>query len=299
MIVRPNPNLINVLLALKGSIARKIAWRTVLLTLMAAAIVLIESMNPDSFAKVSATPFTLLGLSLSIFMSFRNNACYDRWYEGRKAWGDMTSAIRSMIRETQVIKDLAQRSAILRDLCGFAHALNAGLRRENVEQAVADWLSVMPIAGTPNIGESILRQIGQQCSDAAESGAINEWRYMLMANHLNTLTHVQATCERIKSTPLPFPYTLLLHRTIYMFCILLPFVMAEPLGWMTPLFTAIVSYTFLGLDAIANELEDPFGQDENDLPTNFLVRVLEREILHALGARDLPPVLEPVEYVLS
>jgi predicted membrane chloride channel (bestrophin family) len=83
-------------------------------------------------------------------------------------------------------------------------------------------------------------------------------------------------CERIKNTPLPFPYTLLLHRTIYLFCILLPFAMAEPLGWLTPLFTAIVSYTFFGLDAIADELEDPFGRDENDLATDSLVRTIER-----------------------
>jgi putative membrane protein len=121
---------------------------------------------------------------------------------------------------------------------------------------------------------------------------------MLLANHLTSLTQAQAVCERIKTTPLPFPYTLLLHRTIYLFCILLPFAMAEPLGWLTPLFTAIVSYTFFGLDAIADELEDPFGRDENDLPTDALVRTIERDILTELGA-EVPPALKPVDYVLS
>ncbi|MNK95012.1 Bestrophin, RFP-TM, chloride channel [compost metagenome] len=120
-----------------------------------------------------------------------------------------------------------------------------------------------------------------------------------MANHLANLTRSQAVCERIKNTPLPFPYTLLLHRTIYLFCILLPFAMAEPLGWLTPVFTAIVSYTFFGLDAIADELEDPFGRDENDLPTDAIVRNIERDILDALGVTELPPQLEPVDFVLS
>jgi putative membrane protein len=106
-------------------------------------------------------------------------------------------------------------------------------------------------------------------------------------------------CERIKNTPLPFPYTLLLHRTIYLFCILLPFAMAEPLGWLTPIFTAIVSYTFFGLDAIADELEDPFGRDENDLPTDAIVRNIERDVLEALGVTELPPQLEPVDFVLN
>ncbi|WP_448090468.1 bestrophin family protein [Pseudomonas azerbaijanoccidentalis] len=299
MIVRPKPNLIGVLTSLKGSIAKRIARRSLMVTLLASAIVLIETLHPMYFSKVSATPFTLLGLSLSIFMSFRNNACYDRWYEARKAWGDVIVATRSIIRETLVIKDTAQRHPILSNLCGFAHALNARLRQENELAASGDWLQPMPRNDTTDISGQILMQVGQQCSALNESRVINDWRYTLMANHLTSLTHAQAVCERIKNTPLPFPYTLLLHRTIYLFCILLPFAMAEPLGWLTPIFTAIVSYTFFGLDAIADELEDPFGRDENDLPTDAIVRNIERDVLAAMGTTELPPQLEPVEFVLS
>jgi len=128
---------------------------------------------------------------------------------------------------------------------------------------------------------------------------LSEWRYNLLAQRLAGLGEVQATCERIKGTPLPFPYTLLLHRTIYIFCLLLPFALAEPLGWLAPLFTTIVGYTFFGLDAIGNELEDPFGRDENDLPTDAMVRTVERDVLAALGQTPLPPALLPVGYVLS
>ncbi len=86
MIVRPKVNQFAILFTLKGSIAKRIALRTLMVTLLASAIVLMEMLHPSNFTKVNATPFTLLGLSLSIFMSFRNNACYDRWYEARKAW---------------------------------------------------------------------------------------------------------------------------------------------------------------------------------------------------------------------
>ncbi|MBS7560339.1 MULTISPECIES: bestrophin family protein [Pseudomonas] len=299
MIVRSKPNLISVLISLKGSIAKRIALRSLLVTLLASAIVLIETLHPAYFSKVNATPFTLLGLSLSIFMSFRNNACYDRWYEGRKALGAVLTEVRSLIRETQVLGDAQARSSILRDLCGFAHALKARLRQEDELSAAGTWLSHWPAARTPNLPDSILRQVSRQCSALATSGVISEWRYLLIANLLSGITAAQTTCERIKGTPLPFPYTLLLHRTSYMFCILLPFAMAEPLGWLTPIFTAIVSYTFFGLDAIGDELEDPFGHDENDLPMDALVRTLEREILDALGATELPPALVPVDYVLS
>ena len=109
MIVR-QPNLSGVLTSLKGSIAKRIAWRSLMVTLLASAIVLIETLHPSYFSKVSATPFTLLGLSLSIFMSFRNNACYDRWYEARKAWGDVIVATRSMINWPNCLRPSHQRS---------------------------------------------------------------------------------------------------------------------------------------------------------------------------------------------
>lgn len=299
MIVRSKPSLVNVLISIKGSIAKRIVMRSLLVTLLASAIVLVETIHPAYFSKVNATPFTLLGLSLSIFMSFRNNACYDRWYEARKALGKIVMEVRSMIRETQAIKDKQQRSDILRNLCGFAHALNAKLCKEDELSAAGTWLSKLPPASTPNIPDSILQEIGLQCSKLTEANELSEWRYILIANHLTKLTNALAVCERIKGTPLPFPYTLLLHRTTYIFCILLPFAMAEPMGWLTPIFTAIVSYTFFCLDAIGDELEDPFGHDENDLPSNAIVRNIEREILAALGATELPPVLQPVDFVLS
>jgi len=298
MIIRPKVNQFAILFTLKGSIAKRIAMRTLMVTLLASAIVLVEILHPSNFTKVNATPFTLLGLSLSIFMNFRNNACYDRWYEARKAWGEVIVHIRSVIRETHVIRESAERKPLLLNLCGFAHALNARLRKESEADASSQWIMPKPDPQTPDYSGRILQTVGQQCSDLHHDGQLTEWRYMLLANHLTSLTQAQAVCERIKTTPLPFPYTLLLHRTIYLFCILLPFAMAEPLGWLTPLFTAIVSYTFFGLDAIADELEDPFGRDENDLPTDALVRTIERDILSELGA-DVPPALKPVDYVLS
>lgn len=297
MIVRPKPNLLGILFSLKGSIAKRIALRSLLVTLLASVIVLVETLHPAYFSKVNATPFTLLGLSLSIFMSFRNNACYDRWWEGRKQLGQMIIDVRSLIRETQVLTDPAERAGLLRSLCGFAHGLVARLRHEDEARAIKPWGTFQ--ANHPNLPDSLLQQLGARFSMLAEQGVISEWRYTQWETRLVSLSQVQAACERIKSTPLPFPYTLLLHRTIYLFCILLPFAMAEPLGWLTPVFTAIVSYTFFGLDEIGDDLEDPFGFDENDLPCNALLRTLEREVLAALGETDLPPPLEPVDYVLT
>ena len=291
--------MLRVLFTLKGSIVKRIALRCLMVTLLAALIVLVERHFPTYFYPVSATPFTLLGLSLSIFMSFRNNACYDRWWEGRKAWGKLIIETRSFVRESVVIGDEALRRELLRSLCGFAHALNARLRNEDDLAAARPWLPRPEALNPHNVCDSILREVGSQCSRLAERQQISDWRYSLLEQRLVGLTEVQATCERIKGTPLPFPYTLLLHRTIYIFCLLLPFALAEPLGWLAPLFTTIVGYTFFGLDAIGNELEDPFGRDENDLPTDAMVRTVERDVLAGLGDQQLPPALLPMGHVLS
>ncbi|MBA1195115.1 bestrophin [Pseudomonas entomophila] len=299
MIVPPRVNLLRVLFTLKGSIVKRIAGRCLLVTALAALIVLVEQRYPALFYPVSATPFTLLGLSLSIFMSFRNTACYDRWWEGRKAWGRLLIETRSFVRESVSIAEPQARADVLRSLCGFAHALNAGLRGEDPARAATAWLPPQARPSAHNLCDGILQTVGERCSQLAQQGQISEWRYTLLEQRLVGLSDVQATCERLKHTPLPFPYTLLLHRTIYIFCLLLPFALAEPLGWLAPVFTLLVSYTFFGLDAIGNELEDPFGHEENDLATDALVRTLERDILAALGQTPLPEPLTPRGHVLS
>jgi putative membrane protein len=92
---------------------------------------------------------------------------------------------------------------------------------------------------------------------------------------------------------------LLLHRTALLFCLLLPFALAPTLGWWTPLLVLIVSYTFFGLDALGDQLEDPFGTDDNDLPLDAMVRTIERELLFAMGRAELPPPLTAVRYHLT
>jgi putative membrane protein len=300
MIIRSKPTLWDVLFTLKGSIAGRIAWKMVWITLLAVAVTAWAGIHPDLFSRLGATPFTLVGLSLSIFMSFRNSACYERWWEGRRFWGQLIVDVRSLSRETAAVCPDAARQVILRGLCGFAHALAARLRGEDERAAAAPWMSGDEyLPATPNVPDAILNRIALEVSNLNKAGVISEWRYTVLEARLVSLSGVQAGCERIQSTPLPFAYTLLLHRTAYLFCILLPFGLAGLLGWATPFLSAVVSYTFFGLDALGEELEDPFGLDSNDLPLNALVRIVERDVLAALGAEILPPVLQPVDYLLT
>jgi putative membrane protein len=116
-----------------------------------------------------------------------------------------------------------------------------------------------------------------------------------MDRSLGALGAVQAGCERIASTPIPFAYTLLLHRTAYLYCLLLPFGLVDLIGVMTPVVVAIVSYTFFGLDALGDEIEQPFGMRAHHLPLDALCRIVEIDLLEAAGARMLPEPLQPID----
>jgi putative membrane protein len=298
VILRAKPTLWDVLFTLKGSIAKRIAIKMIVMTLFAVGVTLLARRHPEVFSQLSATPFTLVGLSLSIFMSFRNNACYDRWWEGRKQWGQLIVDMRCLARETAAFDGDPARKAILRGLCGYAHSLAARLRDEDERVAANQWIASAIASSAPNVPDAILCQVGNDCSKLVERGVVSEWRYTLLEARLVSLSGVQAACERINTTPLPFAYTLLLHRTAYLFCLLLPFGLAGLLGWATPLLTAVVSYTFFGLDALGDELEDPFGLDVNDLPLTAMVRTVERDLRAALGETELPPPLLPVDFLL-
>src|SRR5690606_13069396 len=120
--------------------------------------------------------------------------------------------------------------------------------------------------------------------------AIGDIDFRILDERLTGFSIMQAGCERISNTPLPFAYTLLLQRSIFAFCLLIPFAMVSTAGWVTVLFTVLIAYCFFGLDALSQELEDPFGSEPNDLALDALCRVCEISVYEALGeqAPDVP-----------
>lgn len=299
MIVRNTPSFRDVLIATRGSILPQIL-RPLLVVLAASAIaVLIGQAAPSWLAPLHAMPFTLIGLSLSIFMSFRNTVCYNRWWEGRQLWGRLIVAARSFARQTATL-ERAHAAPLLETLAGFTAGLAARLREEDEVAAIArhaardaEW------TGAPNPTDAVLRAVGMGCRALADARAIDAIHYSVLETQLSEMASVQGGCERIKATPVPFSYSLLLHRTAYAFCLLLPFALVPQLGLWAPFPAFLVAYAFFGLDALGDQLSDPFGRDENDLPLAAMVRTIERDLLHAAGHHDLPPVLEPDGYVLT
>lgn len=306
MIVRDRPGMFRLFLIWRGSILPRVLPELLATALFASLVTALGLHRPDWLPGLPAAAYALLGLAFSVFLGFRNSACYDRWWEARRQWGQLITEQRSLARDSVVLTPpgdaagVALRRRLLRRSAAFAHALANQLRGRDPLAGAGPYLEreeADALAGCRNPADALLRRQGSDLAEALRSGRIEAIIYRGLADRLGAMAGVQAACERIRKTPLPFAYTLLLHRTAHLFCILLPLGIVSSAGWATPIITAIVAYAFFGLDALGDQLEEPFGILENDLPLDALVRTMEGDLCEALGDTP-PPDLLPHHFVL-
>ena len=298
MILRSKPDFRDILFAVNGSILPRILPQLAGIAVVTAVAVFAADAHPGIFAKISAIPFTLIGIALSVFMSFRNSTCYARWWDGRKFWGELIIACRSLARQASGLNASHQRF-LLHGLCGFTAGLAARLRGSDELAEIGKWFDPAALAESPNPTNTVLHELGTYCITLMHNGELGAIHYSVIEGQLTALSDVQGSCERIAHTPVPFAYSLLLHRTALVFCTTLPFALAGSLAWWTLLPVLLVAYTFFGLDALGHQLEDPFGSQPNALPLNALQRIVEREMLSALGSKDLPEPIQPKDNMLT
>ena len=302
MIIRPRPHPLQLLFIIRGSIVVQVAPKVLTITLLSCLVVWLTQTHVIPTLNAGAAPFSVMAIALSVFLGFRNNTSYDRWWEARKQWGELIVQARAFSRESlAVLADSARAERLIRRSIGFAHALSARLREQDAAAAAQAWLPVVerePLLRQVNVPDALLRLINQDLAQSLRQGEITDIVYQGLLQRLLAMTGVQTACERIRTTPPPFAYSLLLHRTAWLFCLLLPFGLAGALGLVTPLVVAIIAYTFFGLDELGDELEEPFGLSANDLPLNAMVRTIEIDLLSALGVEPLPEPLTPVKYIL-
>ncbi|HAI93295.1 MAG TPA: bestrophin [Xanthomonadaceae bacterium] len=303
MILRPRPTGWQLLYILRGSIVPAVAPKVLAIFVLAVGVsALGELWHPVGIERVSVAPFSLVGLVLTIFLSFRNNACHERWWEGRKQWGQLIVETRSLARECATLMpgDATLRTRMLRNAIGFAHALAARLRGKDMQTVARPWIDdAQALASRQNTPDLLLTRISADLAAAHRAGAIDSILYGVLEQRVTAMAGIQAACERIAGTPLPFAYTLLLHRCAWLFCVLLPFGLATTLGWATPVVSAVLAYAFFGLDQLGDETEEPFGTEPNDLPLDAIVRTIEIDLLDSLGVRPLPEPLQPRGYQLT
>jgi putative membrane protein len=295
VIIRPRPGVPKLFFVMRGSIVPRIAPQIVGFGVYAALIVAAVKRGGFEPGSYGLAPFTLLGVTLSIYLVFRNNAAYDRWWEARKLWGQLIFDIRNFSRAVTALvpAESGQIRSLMMEALAFCHLLRGHLRNVDTSAEARAFVAseFAHVLDSVNRPDASIRAMGRRIGALKSAGAIGPIEFRILDERLCSMSALLAGCERIGGTPLPFAYTLLLHRSAYLFCLLLPFGLASSAGWYTPLFTAFVAYSFFGLDALSEELEEPFGNAENDLALDGLCRVCEIAVFEALG--EQPPKMLP------
>ncbi|CAH3302504.1 hypothetical protein AI2602V1_2540 [Citrobacter freundii] len=292
MIVRPQQHWMRLILVWHGSVLSKIFSRLLLNFLLSIAVIIMLPWYTMLGIKFTLAPFSILGVAIAIFLGFRNNACYSRYVEARHLWGQLMIASRSLLREVKTtLPDDAELGQFVRLQIAFAHCLRMTLRRNPQAKPLAKYLSekdLQTVFAAQSPANRILLLMGEWLAVRRRNGQLSDILFHSLNNRLNDMSAVLAGCERIANTPVPFAYTLILHRTVYLFCIMLPFALVVDLHYMTPFISVLISYTFISLDTLAEELEDPFGTENNDLPLDAICNAIEIDLLQMNDETNVP-----------
>lgn len=224
---------------------------------------------------------------IGLLLVFRTNTAYERFWEGRKAWGTLVNNVRNLARQIWVSvseiepTDRAKKIATLRLLVAFAVATKQHLRAKPINEELESLMSPVqfhklktmnnpPLEVAFWIGDYLQKQHNRACIDA--------YQLIALQDLLNSMVDVLGACERILKTPIPLAYAIHLKQLLLIYCGLLPFNLVGNLGWWTGAFVALVSFIVFGVEEIGIEIENPFGYDPNDLPLNAICDTMLRNI---------------------
>jgi ion channel-forming bestrophin family protein len=218
----------------------------------------------------------VLGFVISLLLVFRTNTAYDRWWEGRKVWGSMTNTCRNLAIKLQTLPlSAADRRYFRRVIPNYAFALRNSLRENENFSEIDPILDLKPEKHLPN---QIAASIYQKITQLYTSQQIGREQYWLLSQDANILTDLCGASERIKNTPIPFTYSVFIKKFIFFYVMTLPFGWVFSLGYFIIPVVIFILYALASLELIAEEIENPFGTDANDLPLDQICHNIQKHV---------------------
>jgi putative membrane protein len=302
MIQKRNIHWFKLLFVWKGSVLPRLLPRLAMLFVMSVVVVYLRGTVFSHKIQLNPAPFTLFGIALALFLGFRNNASYDRFWEGRRIWGSLLNTTRSLARQCVTLSGYQapceETDTFIHYLVAFTYALKHQLRNTDAGPDMEKWLpaalsqKLIAVKFKPMI---ILSEASRWTNTVKEKGKMDSIILTAFDKNFDELSNIVGGCERLTHTLIPFTYKVMLHRTVYLYCFLLPFGFVDSLGWMTPIIVLFIAYTFVALEAIADEIEEPFGTEPNDLALNGMSQMIESTLLEISG-REISLEVKPVTY---
>ncbi|MEM6700687.1 MAG: bestrophin family protein [Bacteroidota bacterium] len=250
----------------------------------------IEQFGLMKFVQLNTSIYSLLGVILSIFLVFRTNTAYDRWWEARKQWGALVNNTRNLAIYVDTMfpeQDEKVRRFMAKSISNFCIALVEHLRNgvqiEKLIHLNDEERAAYERKG--HIPNYIAQQIFARIASGHRNGEINEGDYINIKAQHQSLLDILGACERIKKTPIPFSYVVYLRLFIIIYGVLLPFALVSTFHLTAIPLAMFIFFSLLGIQLMAEEIEDPFGLDCNDLPTGDIAHTIKGNVYEILEDR--------------
>ncbi|MBK7997015.1 MAG: hypothetical protein IPK14_27685 [Blastocatellia bacterium] len=246
-------------------------------------------LSSNHYIKNVSLIHTLLGFALSMLLVFRTNTAYERWWEGRKLWGSLVNSSRNLaLKINNLLEDNADKEFFSVMITNYAFALKNHLRNSFIREELN---SVQSFDATKlDLGRHIPNLIAdhmfQRLCSLNKAGKIAHEQLLFINQEMQNFTDVVGACERIKNTPIPFSYSVFLKKFIFIYVMTLPLGYVFSLQWLIVPVVVLIFYALASLELIAEEIENPFGTDPNDLPTDQISGVIKKSVTEILEKKQ-------------
>ncbi len=235
-------------------------------------------LSDTSYVKNITIMHGMLGFVISLLLVFRTNTAYDRWWEGRRMWGSLVNNSRNLALKLSVILDDENDRKYFRKMIpSYASVLHKHLNNNDTGLQLFDDVD-LEIDHHKHKPNQVAKMIFQKINDLYTTKKITGEQLILLNAEILSFTEICGACERIKNTPIPYSYSAFLKKFIFFYVMTLPFGYAFSLGYFVAPVVVFIFYVLASLELIAEEIEDPFGNDENDLPTRKMAENIKRNL---------------------
>lgn len=254
----------------------------ILIGLYSAGVAYLEleywKLSEKSFVKNLTLMHTTVGFVLSLLLAYRTNTAYDRWWEGRKLWGSLVNNSRNLaIKLNAFLEHDTDRNYFKYLIPTYASILSKHLLNEEVSQMLFEGLD-LEMDHHKHKPNYVAKLLFQKANELYKSGKITGDQFIIINAELQSFTDICGACERIKNTPIPYSYSVFIKKFIFFFVMTLPFGFVFSLGYYVIPVVVFIFYVLASLELIAEEIEDPFGGDANDLPMTKIASNIKKHV---------------------
>lgn len=270
----------------KSDTFRQLFFSLICIGIYAAVIVFLETHYFPIITKNPTVMHSILGFVLSMLLVFRTNSAYDRWWEGRKIWGSAVNNSRNLSLKLSVIVTDQKTRLELKDLIiNYMFSFKNHLRGKDIpeEFTPTNALSLNEFSAAKHKPNRIAKALYAKIHGLYLNKQLGGDHLIILNEELKSFTDNCGACERIKNTPIPYSYNIFLKKMIFLYIMSLPIFFATEFGYITVVISIIVLYVFASIELIAEEIEDPFGEDDNDLPINDICNRIKTNLNEILN----------------